>query len=191
MLARLHFKETYGNFHQAKSYTTTIGSASVISTNALILSGATLGHNCVVAAGAVVTKSSKFKDFSILGGVPARYIKMRLDEDSQRIAMDLCWWNWQPKYIKEYGYLLRTDPKQLIGKICSEWLVKNDSFMILRSRAEGGSKTNKLTLVGIEINGEFTEISKTSTQFQEYFAQLSQSGLNLSITVRDDPFSLL
>ncbi len=50
-----------------------IGDGSWLGINVCILAGVTLGRNCVVAAGSVVTKS--FPDGSIVGGVPARLLR--------------------------------------------------------------------------------------------------------------------
>ena len=52
-----------------------IGNDCWIGTRVIILPGVTLGDQCVVAAGAVVTKS--FPPKSIIGGVPASLIKKR------------------------------------------------------------------------------------------------------------------
>ncbi len=48
-----------------------------IGTRAIILPGVVIGHDSIVAAGAVVSKS--FPPYSIIGGVPARLIKSRLE----------------------------------------------------------------------------------------------------------------
>ena len=46
-----------------------------IGMNTTILKGVTIGRGCIVAAGAVVNKSTP--PYSIVGGVPAKVIKMR------------------------------------------------------------------------------------------------------------------
>ena len=45
--------------------------------NVTILKGVTIGRGSIVAAGAVVTKS--FPPYSIIGGVPAKLLRMRFD----------------------------------------------------------------------------------------------------------------
>lgn len=52
-----------------------IGSDCWIGSKVTILDGVTLGRGCVVAAGSVV--NSSFPDQSVIGGVPARLLRMR------------------------------------------------------------------------------------------------------------------
>lgn len=50
-----------------------------IGMNSIILKGVTIGRGCIVAAGAVVNIS--MPPYSIVGGVPARVLKMRFTEE--------------------------------------------------------------------------------------------------------------
>ena len=54
-----------------------IGEDCWIGANVTILDGVTIGNKCIIAAGAVVTKD--VPDFSIVGGVPAKLIRNRLE----------------------------------------------------------------------------------------------------------------
>ena len=53
----------------------TIGNSVWIGANVTILKGVTIGRGSIVAAGAVVTKSCE--PYSIIGGIPAKLLKMR------------------------------------------------------------------------------------------------------------------
>lgn len=55
-----------------------IGPNCWIGSKVTILDGVEVGSGCIIAAGSVVTKS--FKANSIIGGVPAKFIKTRCDE---------------------------------------------------------------------------------------------------------------
>ena len=52
-----------------------IGQNCWIGSKVTILDGVSIGEGCIIAAGAVVTKS--FPDYSIIGGVPAKLLKYR------------------------------------------------------------------------------------------------------------------
>lgn len=53
-----------------------VGNNVWIGTRVIIMPGVTIGNNCIIGAGSVVTKS--FADNSIIAGVPAKKIKNRV-----------------------------------------------------------------------------------------------------------------
>lgn len=60
----------------------TIEDGCWIGANVTILKGVTLGHDSVVAAGSVVTKSCE--PYSIIGGVPAKLIRRRFTDEEMK-----------------------------------------------------------------------------------------------------------
>lgn len=78
-----------------------IGHDVWIGEKVIILDGVNIGNGAVIAAGAVVTKD--VKPYSVVGGVPARHIKYRFDEETVRILQESQWWNFSEKWFDEHA----------------------------------------------------------------------------------------
>ncbi len=63
-----------------------------IGDNVTLAHGVTLGTGSVIAANAVVTKD--VEPYSIVGGVPAKRIRYRFDEDTRKRLLKSEWWSW-------------------------------------------------------------------------------------------------
>ena len=76
-----------------------IGNDVWIGYDAVILSGVTIGDGAVVGTRAVVTKD--VPPYTIVGGVPARQIRRRFDEETVTRLLEQKWWEWSDERIKE------------------------------------------------------------------------------------------
>ncbi|SON55310.1 Virginiamycin A acetyltransferase [Hartmannibacter diazotrophicus] len=81
-----------GFFDWRRSHAVTIGHDVWIGHGATILSGVTIGDGAVVGAGAVVSRD--VEPYTIVGGVPAKVIRRRFDEETARRMQMLAWWDW-------------------------------------------------------------------------------------------------
>lgn len=70
----------------------TIGHDVWIGHGAIVLPGVSIGHGAVIAAGAVVTKD--VAPYTIVGGVPAKLIRARVDAATAERLTALAWWDW-------------------------------------------------------------------------------------------------
>lgn len=70
-----------------------------VGSNAIILSGVTIGRGAVIAAGAVVTHN--IPPYSIVGGNPAKIIKKRFNDKQIAILENSQWWEWDIEKILE------------------------------------------------------------------------------------------
>lgn len=75
-----------------------IGNDVWIGFGSTILSGVNIGDGAVIAARSLITKN--VPPYSIVGGVPAKIIKLRFSEDIIKKLLKLSWWNWSDKKIR-------------------------------------------------------------------------------------------
>ena len=79
--------------------TVIIGNDVWIGNDVLIKGGIKIGDGAVIGMGAVVTKD--VPPYAIVGGNPAKIIRMRFDENIINELIAISWWNWDIKTIEE------------------------------------------------------------------------------------------
>lgn len=75
-----------------------IGHDVWIGRDVTILTGVTIGTGAIIAAGAVVAKD--VPPYAIVGGVPARLIRHRFDEETIARLLASRWWSWPDETLK-------------------------------------------------------------------------------------------
>lgn len=76
-----------------------IGNDVWIGYEAVILSGVTIGDGAIIGSRAVVTKD--VEPYTIVGGVPAKPIRKRFDDETIQKLENIRWWNWDEKQIRK------------------------------------------------------------------------------------------
>jgi acetyltransferase-like isoleucine patch superfamily enzyme len=74
-----------------------VGNDVWIGRDAKVMDGVTIGDGAVVAAGSIVTKD--VPPYAIVGGVPAKVIKYRFDENTIAELLKLKWWDFSDEKI--------------------------------------------------------------------------------------------
>lgn len=75
-----------------------IGNDVWIGANVIIFEGVTIGNGAVIAAGSIIRKD--VPPYAVVGGVD-RIIKYRFDKDTIEKLLDIKWWEWEDKKIRE------------------------------------------------------------------------------------------
>ena len=103
---------------------TKIGSDVWIGIDVIIKDGVEIGSGAIIGAGSVVTKD--VPPYAVVGGVPAKIIKYRFDEDIIKNLLDLKWWDFDLSLIKEVV-------KYFTGDVSNDKIMRIKSIVSLRN----------------------------------------------------------
>lgn len=84
-----------------------IGNDVWIGARSIILDGVKIGDGAIIGANSVVTKD--VAPYSIVGGVPAKFIRYRFSEEKIKEIQTLQWWNWPVEKIKQSVHLFQKE----------------------------------------------------------------------------------
>ncbi len=97
-------KKIRGTTQIGKKINVSIGNNVWIGDNAIILPGVNIEDGAIIGAGSVVTKN--VPAYSIVAGVPAKFIKYRFSKEKIEKLISLGWHNWSLEKIKSSKQLL-------------------------------------------------------------------------------------
>ncbi len=91
---------------------TVVGNDVWLGYGGLIMPGVKIGDGAIVATRAVVTRD--VPPYAIVGGNPARIIRMRFDEATIAALLGMRWWDWDPaKITRNLAAITGTDIERL------------------------------------------------------------------------------
>ncbi|ADC86478.1 MULTISPECIES: CatB-related O-acetyltransferase [Staphylococcus] len=96
-------KEAYFKFDDSPNKTI-VGHDVWIGANVIVLDGIQIGNGAVIAAGAIVTRN--VEPYEIVGGVPAKTIKKRFDDETINKLLESKWWLMSPNELKSKNFSL-------------------------------------------------------------------------------------
>ena len=76
-----------------------VGNDVWIGSNSIIRRGVTIGNGAIIGANSFVNKD--VKDFEIVGGVPAKHIRMRFDDETIETIIRSNWWDFDLEEAKQ------------------------------------------------------------------------------------------
>ncbi len=97
-----------------KNKITIIGHDVWIGFNVLIKQGVNIGTGSIIGMGSVVTKD--IPPFSIVGGVPAKIIRKRFNDNLIEEILDSKWWEFSDDQIEKYSPFFN-DPQRFIKEL--------------------------------------------------------------------------
>lgn len=115
---------------------TTIGNDVWIGSGVRLKSGVSIGDGAIIGAGSVVTKD--VAPYSIVGGVPARVIRLRFAQDMIEKISSLAWWKYDLTNTNLRWDVLEDTIEDLIQHITSGFLnaYQPERYIVFRDDAQ-------------------------------------------------------
>ena len=102
-----------------KAGDTVLGNDVWIGSEAMIMSGVTIGTGAIIAARAVVVKD--VPAYAVVGGNPASVLKYRFSEIQRAQLLEMKWWEWTEEEVKKaMSFICDSD----IDRLYSYWKEK-------------------------------------------------------------------
>lgn len=96
--------EEFSYYDKERKISVQIGNDCWIGEGVFLVGGVKIGDGAVVLAHAVVTKD--VPPYAIVGGIPAKILKYRYDEDTISFLRKIQWWNYPVNWLKGNWELL-------------------------------------------------------------------------------------
>ncbi len=85
-----------------------------IGANVYIKNGVVVGNGAIIGAGAVVVDN--VPDYAIVGGIPAKIIKYRFENNIIQSLLKIKWWDWDEKKLKQtHHFFVSEDVESFIN----------------------------------------------------------------------------
>lgn len=109
-------KEKFSTFKRESPLVTTVGNDVWIGRNVIIKEGVTIGHGSVIGMGSIVTKD--VMPYAIVGGNPAKLIRMRFDVIIIDELIKSEWWDLDEDILRKCSKNIK-NPKLFLESIKS------------------------------------------------------------------------
>lgn len=109
-----YLNKSFATFSYNDCPRTNIGNDVWIGASAKIKSGVNIGNGAIIAAGAVVTYD--VPPYAIVGGVPAKVIRYRFDEDTIKKLQESKWWDLPEDELRNRAHKFNDVSKYLSEK---------------------------------------------------------------------------
>ncbi|MBB1249819.1 CatB-related O-acetyltransferase [Rhizobium sp. G21] len=97
---RIFSQETIDGYSDLPTRDTIVGHDVWIGHNATIMPGVTIGHGAIIAAESVVSRDAP--PYAVVGGNPARIIRLRFEPHIVDTLLDIAWWDWEIGKIERH-----------------------------------------------------------------------------------------